>query len=82
VQTLKCIAQEALDSLEVQGLLRKTGGLRQGKDGDLQPIYRRTVVSEWLDETGLMGEFLAFLETRSACEFERTSGEALLKIEN
>jgi hypothetical protein len=82
VQTLKSIAQEALDSLEVQGLLRKTGDLRQGNDGDIQPIYVRTVVSEWLDKTGLMGEFLAFLDARSAWEFKRTSGEALLKIEN
>ena len=68
MQTLKCIAQEALDSLEVEGLVRKTGDFRQGNDGDLQPVYVRTLVSEWLDKTGLMGEFRAFLDTRSACK--------------
>lgn len=82
MQTLKCIIQEAFDSLEVDGLFYRTGDFRRGKDGDLQPVYRLTVASEWLDQTGLTDEFHAFADARRACKFKRTSNEVLRKIEN
>jgi hypothetical protein len=59
---LKKIIQDAFESLEAQGLMRKTGKLLRGKDGDLQPVYVATLVSKWLDETGQMNKFLASLE--------------------
>jgi hypothetical protein len=59
----KKIIQEAFDSLEAQGLMRKTGELVRGRGGDLQPVYVPTLVSKWLDETGQMDRFLASLET-------------------
>lgn len=60
--TMREVVQEAFDSLEVQGLLRKTGELRRGVAGDLQPIYVPTTVSRWLDETGLIRDFEEYLE--------------------
>lgn len=83
MQTLKCTVQEALDSLEVKGLVRKTDDFRRGNDGDLQPVYVQTLVSEWLDKTGLMGEFLTFLDTKKRMvNLKRTPRrEVLLKIE-
>jgi hypothetical protein len=49
--------QEAFDCLEEQGLLRKTGEFRKGKNGDLQPLYVATSVAKWLEQTGLIEEF-------------------------
>jgi len=53
--------QQAFDSLEEQGLIRKTGELRRGKAGALQPVYVATTVAVWLEETGLMEDFELYL---------------------
>jgi hypothetical protein len=53
--------QEAIDSLEEQGLLRKTGDFRRGMNGDLQPVYVATPVAKWLEQTGLIDEFNEYL---------------------
>jgi hypothetical protein len=62
MSTLQEIIQQAFDLLEEQGLLRKTGELRRGMAGDLQPVYTPTTVSKWLDETGLKREFQEYLD--------------------
>jgi hypothetical protein len=59
---MKEVVQEALVSLEVQGLLRKTGEPRRGVAGDLQPIYVATTMSKWLDETRLIDDFEEYLK--------------------
>lgn len=56
------VVQEALESLEEQGLLRRNGELVRGIAGDLQPVYVATTVSKWLNETGLIRDFEEYLE--------------------
>jgi hypothetical protein len=63
--TMREVVQEAFDSLEEQGLLRKTGELRRGIAGDSQPIYVATTVSKWLNETGLISDFEEYLHRAS-----------------
>ena len=55
--------QETIECLELQGLLRKTGELRRYKFGNLQPVYVSTTVAKWLNETGLIKEFLEYVDT-------------------
>ena len=38
--------QKALDSLEAQGLVRKTGRCRRARNGELEPVYVAIPVSE------------------------------------
>lgn len=64
--TMKEIIQQAFDSLEEAGLMRKTGKFMRGMAGDLQPVYTATTVSKWLDETDLRKQFDDYLESRAA----------------
>jgi hypothetical protein len=62
---LRELIQAAFDSLEEQGLMRKTGEFTRGRAGDLQPFYINTTVSKWLNETGLMKDFEEYVELTS-----------------
>ena len=78
-KAMRKVSQQALDVLEEQGLIRKTGELVRGMAGDLQPVYTRTTVADWLDETGLIEDFnkhLHKLEVQEA--FESLEREGLI----
>ena len=60
---LKTLVDEALDSLERQGLLEKNGEFRMARNGEVQPVWVMTQLSKWLIESGQLDNYLATWKT-------------------